>query len=374
MNESPPPLKPPPPSATRRSHAQTGFVGGLVGAALASGLGGAFGGSIEAMKPPPMTTLMPNAAPAAVAWGLAGAATGALVGMVVGARRGRRAAFSWPSAAAFWSALVASVEASQAGNLSAVRVFALGMALLPALFGASIWVGRLLWKARWLVFAWLLLCCVGELYSQAWPQKFTPVTDRPDEPVAQMGYSPLPSPLDSVAVHYHFLTFDPAEGCWHRWDLWQLADQGGKSWQHVHCDLLSPQAGVGGDPPRIQREWRGDQARALIAALNRSGEYPNRGKYLAWPGPNSNTYPAWVLRQAGVSADMDPRAIGRDYHGRVGAGRTTTATGVQAECSLLGAKVGLEDGIELHFLCFTVGVDVLAPAIKTPLGRFGFGH
>jgi hypothetical protein len=73
-----------------------------------------------------------------------------------------------------------------------------------------------------------------------------------------------------------------------------------------------------------------------------------------------------------VSADMDPRAIGRDYHGCAGIGRTTTATGVQAESSLLGVKLGLEEGVELHFLGFTLGSDFWPPALKTPLGRFGF--
>jgi hypothetical protein len=162
------------------------------------------------------------------------------------------------------------------------------------------------------------------------------------------------------------------QGHWHRWDLWQYPNAGGQSWGHVHRDLLSPNSGVGGDPPRIQHEWRGDEARAILRALELSPHYPYQTKYLAWPGPNSNTYPAWVLRHAGVSVDMDPRAIGRDYHGRSGIGRTTTRTGVQAESPLLGIKLGLEDGVELHFLCFTMGIGVWPPAIKTPFGRFGF--
>jgi hypothetical protein len=32
-----------------------------------------------------------------------------------------------------------------------------------------------------------------------------------------------------------------------------------------------------------------------------------------WPGPNSNTFVAWVLREAGVEHALDPRAIGRNY-------------------------------------------------------------
>jgi hypothetical protein len=376
MSDTPfPPAAPPAaaPVAVRR-YALGGLLGGLLGGAIAGGLGTVIGRAIRDIRPPSPVDLPPETLPAALAWGLAGAAAGALVAMAVGPRRGGRAAFSWALFAAFWSALVASVEVVHVDVLSGGRLFVLGMVVLPALFAAGRRVGRGLWKARWLLLAWLLLCLVGEFYSRLRPHSFTPVSERPAEPVAQLGYSRLPTALGLVAVHYHILTFDPAEGQWHRWELWQYADQGGTSWGHVHRDLIAPEEGVGGGPPHTEREWRGDEARAILAALNRSATYPHRGEYLAWPGPNSNTYPAWVLREAGVSADLDPRAVGRDYHGRAGVGRTTTATGFAAESPLLGGKVGLEDGAELHFLGFTVGVAAWPPATKTPFGRFGFAN
>jgi hypothetical protein len=364
-----------PPLETARRHALAGAQGGALGGVLAGALGGTFGPCIANMAPPQTSTILPNALDQAVTWGLPAAAAGVVLGLVIGARVGRRIAFSWSLHAAFWSSLVASVETLQVGVARGARVFLLGMILLPVLFAAWGWIRRGLWKTRWLLLGWLGLCLVGEAYSWLWPKSFTPTSTQPSEPVVQLGYSPLPTALGLLAVHYHFLTFDPAEGQWHRWDLWQYSDQGGSaSWDHVHRDLLGYQAGVGGGSPHLEREWRGDEARALLRALERSADYPNRYYYLAWPGPNSNTYPAWVLRQAGVSADLDPRALGKDYHGRVGAGRTTTHTGVQVESAILGAKIGLEDGVELHFLCFTFGIDVWPPAIKTPLGRVGFAE
>jgi hypothetical protein len=376
MGEAGPPASQPARAAgSGGRHALAGALGGALAGVLAGGLGGAFGRCIQDMGSPEPDTILPNALVGAAVWGVAAAAAGALAGLIVGEQRGRRAALVWPCAAAFWSVLVASVETAQVGPWGGARAFALSLVLLLALFAAWRWVRRGLWKARWLLLGWLALCLVGEAYSRLRPKSFTPVSWRPDEPVVQLGYSPLPTRLGAVAVHYHFLTYDPAEGCWHRWDLWQYPDQGGTAhWGHVHRDLLDPGSGVGGDPPRIEREWRGDEARALLSALARSPEYPYRDKYLAWPGPNSNTYPAWVLREAGVSADLDPRGIGRDYHGRVGAGRTTTRTGVGAGCATLGVTVGLEDGVELHFLCFTFGLDAWPPAIKTPLGRVGFAE
>jgi hypothetical protein len=42
------------------------------------------------------------------------------------------------------------------------------------------------------------------------------------------------------------------------------------------------------------------------------------------------------------------------------------------ETSLLGAKIGLRDGVEVHVLCFTLGIGIWTPSIKTPLGRVGW--
>jgi hypothetical protein len=338
----------------------------------AGALGGAVGPCLVRLTPPRLDTALPNALAGAAVWGLAAAATGALAGLVIGPWRGRRVTCAWVAAAAFWSALPAAVEAEEVGPWAGARGFVLGLVALPALFAAWPWLRRGLRRARWALLAWLVICLAGEAHSRLRPTTFTPLTALPDEPVAQLWSGPLSEPLDVIARHFWFVTFDPAEGLWHRWEVWQLPDHGGTSWRHVHEDLLAPGAWYAGGPGRPEREWRGAEAEAILRAVARSPEYPYRDLYFAWPGPNSNTYPAWVLREAGVSCDLDPRAIGRDYHGPIGTGRTTTGTGWQAESSVLGVKVGLGDGAELHFLCFTLGIDVWPPAIKTPLGRVGF--
>jgi hypothetical protein len=351
-----------------------GAAGAALGGLLAGGLGNAFGPCIESMAPPELDAILPRFAAGALAWGAACGVAGGVAGVVIGIRLGRRQALAWPFAAAFFAALVASVEVTQAGLWVGARGLLPGMVLLLALCAAGRYLVRALSRVRWLLLGWLVLCLVGEAHSRLRPKAFTPVSSTPDEPVVQLGYCRLPAPLGVIAAHPYFLTFDPAEGRWHRWDLWQYANQGATSWGHVHRDLLDLESGTGGGPPFLQREWRGGEARALLAALARSGEYPYREQYLAWPGPNSCTYPAWVLRQAGVSAEMDPRAIGRNYHGRAGVGRSTTRTGIQAETSLLGLTLGVEEGVELHILCFTFGIDAWPPAIKTPLGRIGFAE
>jgi hypothetical protein len=81
----------------------------------------------------------------------------------------------------------------------------------------------------------------------------------------------------------------------------------------VHCDLKPPDAGVGGGPARIAAEWTGEDARSIKKVLEKADAYPFCHRYRHWPGPNSNTFAAWVLRQAGIRHALARRAIGRSY-------------------------------------------------------------
>lgn len=192
--------------------------------------------------------------------------------------------------------------------------------------------------------------------------------------MVQLRCAPLPSVLRRVAVHCWFVAYAPDETSWHRWEVWQKPDAGGTSWGHVHRDLTHPDSGVGGGPYRTQREWRGEVAEKIYSVLSAPSQYPYRDTYRAWPGPNSNTYVAWVLRKSKATADLHPMAIGKDYLGIVGFGVTTTQTGIQAESPLLGLKLGLFDGLEVHVLGLTLGLDIWPPATKSPFGRLGFAE
>jgi hypothetical protein len=130
--------------------------------------------------------------------------------------------------------------------------------------------------------------------------------------VVQLRYATLPFPLGLLAVHYWFVVFEPGGSC-HRWEVWQKADAGGSSVGHVHCDLKGADDGVGGGPAQVAAEWRGDEARSIRKVLESAETYPYCRRYLAWPGPNSNTFAAWVLRRAGVAHPLPWRAFGRNF-------------------------------------------------------------
>src|SRR5258706_1364990 len=60
----------------------------------------------------------------------------------------------------------------------------------------------------------------------------------------ELRYAPLPF-IGAIAVHYWFVVHDDAGGC-HRWEVWQSANAGGRSVEHLHCELKPPHADVGG--------------------------------------------------------------------------------------------------------------------------------
>jgi len=127
----------------------------------------------------------------------------------------------------------------------------------------------------------------------------------------ELRYAPLPF-IGAIAVHYWFVVYDDAGAC-HRWEVWQTKNAGGRSIGHVHCDLRPPDAGVGGGPSRIAAEWIGSEAAAIKAVLQNVSDYPHCERYLAWPGPNSNTFASWILRRAGIPHRLGWMALGKRY-------------------------------------------------------------
>jgi hypothetical protein len=115
------------------------------------------------------------------------------------------------------------------------------------------------------------------------------------------------------ASHCWFVVFDGGRA--ERWEVWQTKRAGGRAIGHLHCDLKAPDAGVGGGPMRVEAEWTGEQAERITEVLKKAHAYPFCERYRYWPGPNSNTYAAWILRQAGIDYRLPRHAIGGGYRG-----------------------------------------------------------
>jgi hypothetical protein len=144
------------------------------------------------------------------------------------------------------------------------------------------------------------------------------------------------------------------------------------AWEHP---VVSAQPG----PPDLM--WYGAQPEIL---LERSGPgvddlidriemavtaYPYKDNYRAWPGPNSNTFTAFVARRVPeLGLDLPPTAIGKDYlpDGHL-VGRMPSGTGWQVSLyGLLGIGYAREEGIELNILGLAVGIDFDDYALRLP--------
>ncbi len=131
-----------------------------------------------------------------------------------------------------------------------------------------------------------------------------------------------------------------------------------------------------GSRPDLLVDRRGEGVDALIQKVEAAvSSYPYRTSYRTWPGPNSNTFVAYIGRSVPeLKLDLPPTAIGKDYlPGGALAGSTPSGTGVQLSVlGLLGVMAAWEEGLELNLLGLTLGVDLKDPALKLPfVGRLG---
>ncbi|HET7850276.1 MAG TPA: DUF3750 domain-containing protein [Pseudolabrys sp.] len=134
-----------------------------------------------------------------------------------------------------------------------------------------------------------------------------------------------------------------------------------------------------GNKPVAIADVSGAAAQELIPKIEkaiRGYSFRHDGDYRIWPGPNSNTFTAAVLRAVPELGAMLPsNAIGRDFRARLYAGLTDSGTGVELNFwGLADIKIGWVEGIEVNLLGLVAGVDIRHPAIKLPgYGRIGFG-
>ena len=111
-----------------------------------------------------------------------------------------------------------------------------------------------------------------------------------------------------------------------------------------------------------------------IEAAVRDYTYSRAGDYRIWPGPNSNSFTATVLRavpELGVA--LPPNAVGRDFRPGLYAGLTDSGTGVEVNLNgFAGIKLAWAEGLEVNLLGLVAGLDLRHPALKLPgFGRIG---
>ena len=148
----------------------------------------------------------------------------------------------------------------------------------------------------------------------------------------------------AVAVH-SWIVIKRENGEWRRYDV--------AGWgSPVRLNWWPPDLWFGEHGAAIV-DLKGAEAETLIPRIEaaiKEYRYANYGDYRIWPGPNSNTFVATVLRAVPeLEATLPPNAIGRDFRPEPYAGLTDSGTGVEA--NLLGparreARLGRRDRVQ----------------------------
>jgi uncharacterized protein DUF3750 len=128
-----------------------------------------------------------------------------------------------------------------------------------------------------------------------------------------------------------------------------------------------------GAQPELYADKRGEGVDELIQRIDTAArEYPFAKEYTVWPGPNSNTFTAWIARAVPeLEVDLPATAIGKDYLGRSVFGAAPSGSGFQLSLGgLFGVTASGVEGFEVNLLGLHLG---LGPrGLNLPLvGRIG---
>lgn len=130
-----------------------------------------------------------------------------------------------------------------------------------------------------------------------------------------------------------------------------------------------------GSRPELLGDIRGPGVEEIIGRIEGAVQsYPYPDRYNVWPGPNSNTFVAHILRKVPeLRVDLPPTAIGKDYLGWRSVNKTPSGTGGQASLfGIVGVAAGIEEGLEVNVLGLNFGVDPKSLSLKLPMvGRIG---
>jgi hypothetical protein len=243
--------------------------------------------------------------------------------------------------------------------LARILVFIVGLFLMPLGAHALWWASRDDLAPNWRSADW----------SSA--ELLRPPAEAPQAVVAI--YTARVGRWRSIFAHHSWVVVKP-EGA-SRYTRYDVVGWGSP----VRTDGWPPDGRWFGNAPQAIHLIEGAEAARLIPRIQKAvAGYPYRGwgQYQAWPGPNSNTFVAHVMRSVPeLAAALPPTAIGKDWQPFTDiVGLTPSRTGIQISLGgYAGLTLGWVEGLELNFLGLITGIDIRRPAIKLPgWGRIGF--
>jgi Protein of unknown function (DUF3750) len=137
-----------------------------------------------------------------------------------------------------------------------------------------------------------------------------------------------------------------------------------------------PDAPWFGAQVELYADKRGPGVDELIKRIDKAAHgYPYATTYTLWPGPNSNTFTAWIARAVPeLQVDLPATAIGKDYIGSNFVSSAPSGSGFQFSVGgVLGVAAGPVDGFELNLLGLNFGAN--GSGLKLPfVGRVSLPH
>ena len=204
-----------------------------------------------------------------------------------------------------------------------------------------------------------------------------PLPEEYDEAVVQVYAARTWGKKGAFAVHTCIVTKRRGERFYNRYEIvgWQL--RWSSSALRSSRWSAHDSSGWYGNQATLLVDHRGAGVDAMIQDIETAIEnYPYRDQYRLWPGPNSNTFTAYLgLAVPALRLDLPSTAVGKDYRPLPRfLGWSPSGTGVQI--SLLGLaslSLGYEEGVEVSLLGANFEWDIFDMAIELPLlGRLGY--
>lgn len=125
--------------------------------------------------------------------------------------------------------------------------------------------------------------------------------------------------------------------------------------------------------PDVILDIRGERAAQIIPKIEEAVKsYPYRKQYITWPGPNSNTFIAYIAREVrDMQLALPSNALGKDYLSRFTFfAPTPSGTGYQVSIyGIAGIALARKEGLEINILGLVYGFSPVTMTLKLP----GFG-
>ncbi len=195
------------------------------------------------------------------------------------------------------------------------------------------------------------------------------------------GVLPKPDEFDGPAVFLMAARTGGLKGAFsvHCWIVIKRSGDSGYDrydkvgWGHpVRKNAYQPDGRWYSNTPWIVGSVTGAEAAEAVAkaeAAIASYPYSHRGDYAIWPGPNSNSFAAHVVRAIPeIGVQLPSNAVGRDF--APGFADIEIADDWRdihfTLGGLAGFSAGLRSGFEVHLFGLVAGFDLAKPALKIP--------